>query len=103
MALPSSLFEADLRAVFSDISQKVTYMGEEIDTASTVISKANELEMMGIYSDYAVSFHIIKSDLTTLPSLQDKVTHEGVDYRVSQIIEDPSGVAQQWVCTEETG
>ena len=99
MALPSSMFAADLAAVVADIPQTITFAAVTKRAVCGDATKSREpLDAGGFLPVADLEVHIWLSDWATAPDIGDKITHGGSTFRVLRTASDPSGITRRLYC-----
>jgi hypothetical protein len=71
----------------------VTYDSTDYDAVKTVLNRDIRYQVYGVQSDYRFSVIISWDDFATLPSVDETVTINSVEYRILSVEEDSTDVA----------
>ena len=100
--IDTTVLADDLRAIFSDFSQKITFLGTEYDCAATDIDYSQELIAEGLNDVVTFSCVIINADFTTVPQRNQKITHNGKEMRIIKANPCADGISITLHCVELT-
>lgn len=103
MAFETTELESDLEEIEGDLPETFTWSGSSYACVSSELGHDHEMADLAGYSDNrTVRLTARQSLFTTLPAVGDQLTFSGNTWRIVATEDDPSGVAINLICEEQT-